>query len=175
MWTGLVPVVVSDKSGRYLADLTAEDFTVYEDDVLQNIVAVSRSPVSLASLRFSVSPDSQVTTATAHQYENDLPIRTYLICLYTLHSGFDNFARVRKALKEFFVHEESGDSQYALFALGRHLHVLVDSTRDPSTVLSAIGSKTLLKTIHDSEAASLANEVERLVRQVGRHLPCCDS
>jgi VWFA-related protein len=160
----LVPVVITDKTGRYVSDLTAPDFSLYEDDVPQKIVAFSRGPIS----KPEESVASPETLPPVHRSAlNESPVRTYLICIDTLHSGFDNYARVRKALKEFFAHEEPGDSQYALFALGRELHVLVDSTRDPAAILSALGDKSATKAIHDSEAVNLANEVQQFVGLVG--------
>jgi VWFA-related protein len=156
----LVPVIVTDRSGHYVMDLGIGDFSVYEDDLPQTIVAFSRSAVATTSI--SEGTDVPITKSRRlAPTQTGSPSHTYLICIDTLHSGFDNFARVRKALKEFFSHEEPGDSQYALFALGRELHVLMDSTRNPSTILDAIESKDLLKTIRDSEAVSLAKEVEQ--------------
>jgi predicted xylose isomerase-like sugar epimerase len=84
-----------------------------------------------------------------------------------LHSSFENSARVRKALGRFFAEEQGGDSQYALIALGWKLDVVVDSTRDPATIMDAIDSKTLLKTIQDSEAHNLATETDRFVGLTG--------
>jgi hypothetical protein len=39
----LVPVVVTDQKGHYVADLNASDFTLLEDGVPQDLVAVSSS------------------------------------------------------------------------------------------------------------------------------------
>lgn len=166
----LVPVVVTDGSGRYIADLTAAGFSVYEDDVLQKIVAFSRAPVPGSPAEES---QGRVAAHSRTAQSNRPPARTYLICIDTLHSEFDNFARVRKALKDFFRKEETGDSQYALFALGRELHVITDSTRDPEVILTAISSKDLLKTIRDSEARNLANATEEFVGLVGAWCESC--
>ena len=44
---------------------------------------------------------------------------------------------------------------------------MVDSTRDPQTILTALESKSLLKTIRDSDASNVAIELDRFARLVG--------
>ena len=169
----LVPVIVTDKSGHYAADLDRNDFSVFEDGVPQKIVAFSRSPVSSESTELLESTPGHAPATSPSSALNASPKRTYLICLDTLHSAFTNFAQVRQALRKFFAHEQGGDSQYALVALGWKLHVVVDSTRDPAVILAAIDSKSLLKTIQDSEASNIANEVDRFQQLVGRWCGGC--
>jgi VWFA-related protein len=169
----LVPVVVTDKSGHYVADLGRDDFSVFEDGVPQKIVAFSRSSVSASVAQAADGPSRRAPAVSPRGTVNDSPKRTYLICLDNLHSAFEDFARVRKALAKFFAEEQAGDSQYALVALGWKLHVVVDSTRDPATILAAIDSKSLLKTIRDSETRNLASETDRFVGLVGHWCANC--
>lgn len=119
-----------------------------EDGVPQRIVAFRRAAESASGPEAAVprehkSDDSGQTIKAGSRS----PDRTYLICLDTLHSDFTNFVRVRRALGSFFEDEHSGDSQYALIAIGETTHVVVDSTRDPAVILQAIESKSLLGTI----------------------------
>lgn len=81
--------------------------------------------------------------------------------------------RMRDALKQFFAQEQSDDSQYALMALGRNLQVVTDSTRDPQIILTALQSKALLKTIHDSDASNIALEVDRFAQAVQHWCESC--
>jgi VWFA-related protein len=170
----LVPVVVTDKSGHYVTGLSRDDFIIFEDGVLQKIVAFSRSSVATPVVQPADLPAGHAPAISPSVVRNDSPKQTYLICLDNLHSSFEDFAQVRKALKKFFAEEQAGDSQYALIALGWKLHVVVDSTRDPATILSAIGSKALLKTIQDSDARNLATETDRFVGLVGFWCGNCD-
>lgn len=158
----LVPTIVTDHSGRYITDLNREDFTVFEDGTEQKIVGFSRPPTHYSA------QDRGANNV------NQSPTRTYVICLDTLHSSFENFARVRKALREFFSKQEPGESQYALMALSLSLHVVVDSTRDPAVILSAISSKKLLKTIQDSGASDVARQADEFSRTVGRWCSTCN-
>ena len=170
----LVPVVVTDKSGHYVTDLTRDDFSVFEDGVQQEIVAFSRSSVATSVGQPSGLPDGHAPAISPGAVRNDSPTQTYLICLDNLHSSFEDFAQVRKALKKFFAEEEPGDSQYALIVLGWKVHVVVDSTRDPEAILAAIGSKALLKTIQDSDARNLATETDRFAELVGHWCGSCE-
>ena len=45
--------------------------------------------------------------------------------------------------------------------------MVVDSTRNPQTILTALESKSLLKTIHDSDASNIALELDRVAQLVG--------
>jgi VWFA-related protein len=170
----LVPVVVTDKSGHYVTDLSRDDFSIFENGVPQKIVAFSKSSVATPVVQSSDLPMGHAPVIASGVVRNDSPKQTYLICLDNLHSSFEDFAQVRKALKKFFAEEQAGDSQYALIALGWKVHVVVDSTRDPATILTAIGSKALLKTIQDSDARNLATETNRFVELVGRWCGSCD-
>jgi VWFA-related protein len=158
----LVPVVVTDKAGHHVTGMHASDFYITEDGVPQDLVSLttSTSANELVSVPHSRSVRANTSASNAEAVSSS-PKRTYLICIDTLHSSFSNFGRVRKALQKFFDTEEAGDSQYALFALGRQIQVIQDSTRDPATILAAIASKNFMKTVNQTESAKLAHEVQQ--------------
>jgi VWFA-related protein len=164
----VVPVVVTDKAGHYATNLERGDFTVLEDGVVQKIVAFRRSVID-SGPQAAASPEGPLGTgqAAAPAGQNATPRETYLICLDMLHSGLSGFTRIRASLKKFFAEEQAGDSQYALFALGRELHPVLDSTRDPAQVLAALDQKKLWRYLQDSEAANLAADTDRFVQMVG--------
>lgn len=149
-----MPVVVTDKNGHYVTDLSARDFEVLEDGTPQKIVAFSKAASMPASADSPSGAPAEV--APAKPPASDAPARTYLVCVDTLHSDFGNFSAVREALKKFFQQERAGDSQYVLITLGRQAHVVIDSTRDPAAVLGAITSKAFLKDIGQSESENIA-------------------
>lgn len=158
----LVPVVVTDKSGHYVTDLSAADFRVFEDGTPQKIVAFSRTNVAGPAGREATAVSDVPNAAESLKAPViAAPKRTYLVCVDALHSSFGNFTAVRQALKKFFEQEQPGDSQYVLLTLGREPHVVIDSTRDPSAVLAAISSKSFAKNLSDSESSNIALERER--------------
>jgi VWFA-related protein len=159
----LVPVVVTDKAGHHVTGMHASDFHIAEDGVPQDLVSLttSTSAKELVSVPHSPSVPANTGASNVEAAPPSSPKRTYLICIDTLHSSFSNFGRVRKALQKFFDKEEAGDSQYALFALGRQIQVIQDSTRDSATILAAIASKNFMKTVNQIESAKLAHEVQQ--------------
>jgi VWFA-related protein len=161
----LVPVVVTDKAGHHIAGLKPTDFQVLEDGTPQDLVGFNIETETLESAALphvsgSVSGQTLADTQKSNAVDS-LPKRTYLICLDTLHSAFGNFTRVRTALRKFFQEEHGRDSQYALMALDRSVHVLQDSTRDPATILATLQDKKFLATIENSETASVARDIQQ--------------
>lgn len=159
----LVPVVVTDKAGHHINRLKASDFHVSEDGVEQDIIGFATSTASAERVtrpEASLVPGNVPSSASQSSVAATIPRRTYLICIDTLHSAFPNFSRVQEALRKFFTNEKAGDSQYALMAIGRQIHPVVDSTRDPAAILAAIASKKFLKTITDTESVKLANDIQ---------------
>ena len=168
----LVPVVVTDKKGHHALGLKADDFEVFEDGTPQKIVAFSTSsdtaPIPAPSLTPSRKSPALSNKPAALQtgVAPAIPKRTYLICVDTMHSAFSNFARVNEALKKFFAQEQGEDSQYALVALGRKVHVVQDSTRDSGKILQAVQSKQFLKAIQDSEAITTVRDIQQFRNQM---------
>lgn len=74
----LVPVVVTDKAGHYVSDLGREDFSVFENDVPQSIVAFSRSEPTRVTQASGgpVGRSAEVVIPKASQPPD--PTRTYL-------------------------------------------------------------------------------------------------
>lgn len=166
----VVPVIVKDAGGHVVSNLKQPDFSVFEDEVRQRIVAFSETYDP--SVQMDAEQVAQASTrakspaVSAPQTGPDSPIRTYLVCIDTLHSSFGNMQEARKALEKFFEGEHDGRAQYALMNLSRQLEVVQDSTRDPSLVLAALGSKRFQSSLVDSESANLAWESEQLRRML---------
>jgi VWFA-related protein len=171
----LVPIVVTDKHGRPVSGLKQADFLVSEDDVPQRIVAFRKTYDALLDMPNVPAVSSTETKGSkgvmARQVGQDSPTRTYLVCVDTLHSSFGNVVQARHALTKFFQNEHDGKAQYALMNLGRQIEVIQDSTRDPSLVLSALGSKRFESSILDSEASGIAFEAENLRRMLKNYDP----
>jgi VWFA-related protein len=174
----LVPFVVTDQHGHHVSDLKASDFQVLEDGRPQRIVAFTTSmgarepeplpiPDAPAGVR-STSPANPKTAAAP-----EVPSRSYLIVVDTLHSSFANFGRVRNALAAFLAAEHTVDSQYALIALGREATVVQDSTRDTAAIMNAVRSSKFLRMIQDSEAANVATTADRFPPLVAAYCGAC--
>ena len=184
----LVPVVVTDAKGHHVPGLKQSDFVVTEDGVPQEIaafrVAADTVPAEVngpgqadshpsANANKRVQAAGPVSAANAGSGAGAIR-RTYLICVDTLHSAFQNFGRVKEAVFKVLRQEQgSTDSQYALIALGRELHVVQDSTQDAAAVAAAVRSKSFQKLIQDSEAASSAIAVQQFTGLMRNYCSAC--
>ncbi len=167
----LVPVVVTDKKGHHVLGLKVNDFEVSEDGTPQKIIAFSTSSESLPTTESDpgpkiAAPAGSQTDVAPKAVPPPIPKRTYLVCVDTMHSAFSNFARVSEALKKFFAQEQGDDSQYALVALGRKVHVVQDSTRESAKILEAVQSKQFQRTVQDSEAAGMVRDAQNFTKQM---------
>lgn len=166
----LVPVVVTDKAGQYVRTLGRDDFQVFENGKQQKILGFSKTFAASSSLSEAKADahDAAVARTAAGP-----PKRTYLICIDTLHASVGHFAQVRQALEAFFRSEQADDAQYIVAALGRKMQVVLDSTRSPAAVLSALENKSLMETFQDSEAPTIAREVAQFNEAVGAWCSPC--
>ena len=73
---------------------------------------------------------------------------------------------MRKALENFFEHEQRSDSEYWLIDLGKKPEVLQYPTADPKVMLAAIRAKSFLTAIQNSEASALGTQISALRRQL---------
>ena len=171
----LVPVVVTDKKGHPVSGLSESDFTVFEDDVAQRVVAFSKTyDAALERSEASAISGSAVPQPTKGRTNGagpESPLRTYLVCVDTLHSSFGNLVQARQALMKFFRSEEDGRAQYALMNLGRQIEVLQDSTRDPSLIFAALAGKKFQRSYLDNASSGIAFEADTLRKILRGELP----
>jgi VWFA-related protein len=176
----LVPVVVTDKHGHSVTGLKADDFQVFEDGQPQRLTAFStQSGLTAQTLNAGAPPSPAALPAPAAAIiPGGAPRRTYLVCLDTLNSAFENLAGVRRALDKLFKQEErgsagAGSSQYALVAIGRQPIVLHNLTRDPEKILAALDDKQMTAAISHGENGNLAEQVSELSRILSNYCGRC--
>ena len=109
----VVPVIVSDKTGRHVAGLKESDFRLLEDGVPQKLASFSGGPGASG---------------------------TYVICIDTLHTSPASAARLRDTLEKLFEGAKLGDAQYVLIGIGRQLRVLQTATANPLAILAKLRS-----------------------------------
>jgi VWFA-related protein len=173
----LVPVVVTDREGHHISGLTQADFRVFEDGVEQKIAAFSvesseapQVPAKSDPAKATPIPSSAPPAASTHA-----PVRrTYMICIDTLHSSFNNFVAAREALVKLFQEERAEDSQYVVVALGASAEMVINVTRDSSAVLAVFQSKRLQKVFLDGQVGGMNAEMERFRRDLVETREACD-
>ncbi|MDE3198585.1 MAG: VWA domain-containing protein [Acidobacteriota bacterium] len=144
----VVPVIVSDKSGRHVSGLKESDFQILEDGVPQKIVSFSGGPSSSG---------------------------TYVVCVDTLHSSPAGAARVRDTLEKLFENAKPGAAQYAIIGIGRQLRVLQTVTANPIEIVAKLRSPGFLQNFGGYDGSAYEAQLGGLKRQMEefcRHCAC---
>ena len=169
----LVPVVVTDKKGHHVTGLKPADFQIYEDGVLQKIIAFgTEASGTMAELQ---SPGSVPSPAgTLNPGAPAAGKRTYVICFDTLHSSFANFSHVRDALEQFFRREHAdATTQYVLIGLGRQLRMIQAATSDPATLLARLHGNGFADVLRGADSQAMAAEINDLRVRMEQHCRTC--
>jgi VWFA-related protein len=95
-----VDAVVTDKSGRYVTDLTAGDFEIVEDGRKQAITNFSYIDLE-APLRAELPPAPMPTSSPLRPLRPEQVRRTMVIVLDDWSLGFEDYLRVRRMLGTF--------------------------------------------------------------------------
>ena len=162
----LVPAVVTDWEGHHVTGLTQSDFRVFEDGIEQRITGFSVESSEAPRVPAKIEPPAAALVPPAAIAARAAVRRTYMICIDTLHTSFNNFASAREALVKLFEREHAGDSQYVVVALGASAEMVLNVTRDPSAVLAVFQSKRLQKIFLDGQQGGLNGEMERFRRDL---------
>ncbi|MGO9258101.1 MAG: VWA domain-containing protein [Bryobacteraceae bacterium] len=176
----LVPVVVTDPQGHHVTGLTEAEFKVFEDGVEQQITAFSVEsaglPQTAIPAKVDPSPGAPVALPAAPPAASPHATvrRTYMICIDTLHTSFNNLAAAREALVKLFQREHSADSQYVVIALGASPEMVLNVTPDASAVLAVLENKRFQKILLDGQMGGFQAEMERFRRDVTETRYACD-
>jgi VWFA-related protein len=176
----IVPVLVRDRDGRHVSGLKQSDFRILEDGVEQTITAFQVESSGSPAVEAEPAPSAAAEPKPAGQANLALPkIRhTYLICLDTFRAAFGSLHYAREALQKFFQSQHTGDSQYALVALGPSMKMVQNLTQDPAKVLASLDDKNFSKmalgsqkTSWQAEIASFLDEMNEIRAQVDSRDP----
>jgi VWFA-related protein len=136
-------VLVRDKDGRFVPDLTKDDFQIYEDGVLQDIASmtvVHGGRVSTPLLAAAPKAPEGIVLPPARR-SNDVSGRIFLFFVDDLHMQFQNTPRVRELFRKIereLVHD--GD-MFGIVSSGPS-SILVDMTYDRARLEEAINKIT---------------------------------
>jgi VWFA-related protein len=129
----VLDVVVTDRKGNVVTNLTKDDFVVYEDKVPQTIRTFDRSTSSSRTLNPPID-----STAELDRIEPDAPVT--IIVLDEINTQFQDEAFARYALQQFL--EKQGDVLDHPTLLGavdlNHFTLLHDYTTSKQELLAAL-------------------------------------
>lgn len=130
-----VSVIVRDKHGEPLTDLTKDDFVLLDDKKAQALQVFSMEKTAF-------TPPAE-TALPPDTYSNEIGLREgtpsnlTIILLDSLNTDFLKRPYPRNQVKKLLLTLEPGD-RVALYALGTRLRVLHDFTGDSSSLLAAL-------------------------------------
>ncbi len=168
----LVPVVVTDAKGHHATGLKAEDFTVLEDGVRQEVRSFSIEAEAGAG---GVVRAAGGASGSAVGGGSTAQARTYVICFDTLHSSFANFGHVRQAMEKLFQKDNGTGAQYVMVSLGRQLRVVQTATSDQKLLQARLHDKGFLDVLRGVDAEAMAVEVNATktrLEQYCKRCPC---
>lgn len=156
----LVDVVVRDKRGQPVTDLTTADFEVYEDGVLQEIGALTLytpEGVSRASTRAAGAPPAATNTAVTKP-EAEKPPQPVVALVFDRLTP-EARALAHKAALDYIGHGEQSQSLVAVYGIDLSLITYQTYTRDPVRLRKAIEDVGVRSTAQFESQAGKAREL----------------
>lgn len=158
-------VLVKDKKGKAVTDLTAEDFTVSENGVPQTIEFFD------STLNSSNEPNQRITATASPQPKqrnpSGLPRNIIALVLDGQTTEQSNLKYVRDGMVKYVNERISDSDSVALFSISGGLQLLQSFTGDKAKLIAAVdrayASSTGSKT---SEAHSLAQDISSLRNKI---------
>jgi VWFA-related protein len=128
-------VIVQDKHGNPVGDLTRDDFQVFDGGKPQEIRVFSVE--SSEPLKTNLPPLPPNTYTNRFQQRPGSPSSVTVVLLDGLNTSFFDQAYARKQVAKFLLQLKPQD-RVALYALGRNLNVLHDFTTDSTALIRAL-------------------------------------
>ncbi len=130
-----INVIVHDKQGHPVSDLTRDDFVIKEEGVEQPIQLFSME--TNQALKSKQPPLAANTYSNRHERRGETPTSVSAVLLDTLNTRFEDQVYAKDQIVKFLKQLQPQD-RVALYALGGKLRVLHDFTRDASSVLRTL-------------------------------------
>lgn len=139
-----VAVIVRDRDGRFVADLTRNDFRISEQGIPQTITAFDR--VSLPAPREDAAPAAAVSSDVSTN-EHSSEARVFVLLLDALHVSPAHSVTVRRSAREFIERHVAPGDLVAVLSPGAVEAATQDFTTDKARLLAAVDrfSGTTLK------------------------------
>lgn len=152
----VVDAVVTDRSGRYPADLRREDFEVYEDGVLQKIQDFRRVYVEAPQSARPGAPGGRAVTPE--------PSRLFLLMIDDLSSRWSNLYQVTEALERLIAASLLPQDLMAIATMSHSGGLLQTFTNDRQALLAA-ARRALGLSLRGTSAAARTEKAVRDAEQ----------
>lgn len=157
-----IDVTVKDKSGKYVTDLTPEEFTVYENGVRQN-VAFFDPPFTGKGDAGTMSASG----ATAERAPKGQAKNVISIVLDSQTTEQQNLRHLREGTLKYIRERIADTDAVAVFSVAAGLQLLQTFTRDKTKLIAAVENAfNSAASSKASERAAVGAEVQRLQSQL---------
>lgn len=158
-----IDVTVKDKSGKYVTDLTPEDFTVYENGVRQNVSFFDPPFVGKGDAGASGASGATPERAPTAQAKNVISI-----VLDSQTTEQQNLRHLREGTLKYIRERIADTDAVAVFSVASGLQLLQPFTRDKAKLIAAVENAfNSAASSKASERAAVGAEVQRLQTQLG--------
>ncbi len=137
----LADAVVTDKDGKVVTGLGAQDFTVLEDGKAQKVTMISfEQPAELARALRGQRGNLPPNVTTSRPEYHMPPGAPVVVLLDALNTPLRDQGRVRMELLKYLDTQLQPGQPIAVYTLARSLRLLQDFTDDPALVKAAVQS-----------------------------------
>lgn len=153
----VVDAIVTDKHNRIVTNLSADDFTVYEDGVPQKLTSFrlyQGTPLAKKEERPAPTPSEVVAPPPPAGAPPEPSSLTILLLDYSS-VEIQNQKLVREASTKYVREKLRPNDRMAVFSLGTSLHFLTDFTNDRDAILAALKTTDVRGSAVTAERADL--------------------
>jgi VWFA-related protein len=165
----VVDVIVTDKNGRHVPGLTAQDFTVMEDGVTQRIVSFSEARV--AGPNMAGAPASDTKPPDTASVPTTPAQRPHLLTVVMDLSDTrpQNLRKSGDAVLKYLEKELSPNDYVAIYYIDRALRLALPFTNDLEQARAAVtklGSTTAASSMSSSDRSLVQNQINELYARI---------
>lgn len=131
-----VSVLVHDKKGNPIPDLTKSDFVVFDEKKQREIQSFSVETNAVSENPPSPLPPG--TYSNRIQKRAGVPTGITIVLFDALNTSFSNQATARRQVIRFLRRQIQPQDRVALYSLGQNLTILHDFTSDTASLLAAL-------------------------------------
>lgn len=132
-----IDVMVKDKKGKYVTDLRAEDFTIFENGVQQKL-QFFEPPLAANDNKSELSNIAAQTTARSSVQSAEAPRNIISLVLDGQTTDLANLKQVREGIIKYIREQISDADIVALFAVTSDLRLLQPFTQDKAKLIQAV-------------------------------------
>ena len=151
----LVPVIVTDKQGKHVGGLKAEDFEVKEDGAVQKISRIDE----LTADSVKVERPTLEAGAFSNEIVAEHPKKLEILALDQLNTPFVSSADANRGLLSYLAKNVDSNTLLALVAFRANgVHLIHNFTSNPEVLAAAIRKAQTIPNIYNSLTQTVSGE-----------------